>query len=152
MRNTELSLTAVGLILLGACSALAPSGSCRISAKEALMFPLLEDEDPMVGSLYRLQGIFYVGFEEHGLIAGTDVSPKAIEDGKWFAYCHLVERHCDRSIGRVRDRKSKDILALIDAIVRFDGPGGVAHETDINQCQRGTVTIVRIIAIRPITR
>lgn len=128
---------------------------CVISPREALSYtPLTEIQEPEVGRIYRLQAIMFSGFERAGLIPFLSLDPGEIEVYGPDAYCFRVAEQCLAAIEKERKRQDPEAaesyggLLLVDSLVRMEDPRETGSFS-LGWCAEGPVTVVQLIAARP---
>lgn len=143
----------LGLLSAG-CSTIAES-PCAISRFDSLEYPVIWRGDPKAGGLYRIRGMYYAGFETGGFLPFVDETMTDLWAAQMNAYCVRVEPVCydllaERTSVPPEAPVPYDEYGVVRAIVRYEGPGGFAPALARNQCALGTITIVRLIAARPV--
>lgn len=137
-------------LLLGACSSI--SEPCRLSVRLAKRFPLLDHTvtAPEIGKEYYVDGLFYSGFHESGLVAIPDLPARLLDEFKWEAYCIKWPADClDVTEAEERRLGGRTGLARFRGVVRFLGPESQLID-ELHLCRNGVVEVVSLSAYRPI--
>lgn len=144
-----------GCLLIVACTTWKPvpiDAECRIGAQELAELPdySFESTAPSgslsIGTIYKIEGMYYGGFEESGFIPESFLGWEHLRLQKYSAFCVKVDPTCWPLL-ETPEGQDPSIVELVGA-GRYISEGGTAHESAFNQCALGTIRIEGIMSRR----